>query len=86
MNESHARLVERAVAAYEQGTTTLSELAAETGLPIEEIMRALGEQGQDEALALFLQSSATIAEAHHNSHFLELARRAVEMVKARPPA
>ena len=40
-----------AVARYRAGDRTFSELAEETGLAVEEIMRAMGDGGRDEALA-----------------------------------
>ena len=70
-------LLEWAVVRYRQGDVSYSELAEQTGLAIEEIMRALGQEGRDEALAQFLASCQVVAEAEGNPAFLELARDAV---------
>ena len=71
-------LLEWAVSRYRQGTTSLSELADQTGLAVEEIVAALGDQGREEALAQFLASCRTVAEAQDNPAFLRLAQEAVE--------
>lgn len=78
-------LLEWAVSQYQAGTKSFSELAHETGLAIEEIMAAAGAQDPDTALALFLASSRTIAEAEQRPEFVRLAEEAVAAVRARPP-
>ena len=65
---------------YRSGDGSLSELAAETGLEVEEIMRAIGGNGQQEALAMFLASCQTVAEVNGNPEFLRLGQEAVEAI------
>jgi hypothetical protein len=78
-------LLDWAVDRYRQGTHSLSQLAEETGLAVEEIMEALGAENRDVALEMFLASSATVAETTQNPEFLRLAREAVEAVRAETP-
>ncbi len=75
-------LVEWAVARYRQGGISFSELAEQTGLPVEEIMAAMGEGGREAALAQFLASCRAVAETRRDPDFLRLAREAVEAVSA----
>ena len=71
-------LLEWAVSRYRQGTASLSELADQTGLAVEEIVAALGDQGREEALAQFLTSCRTVAETQDKPAFLRLAQEVVE--------
>ena len=74
---------------YRSGEGSFSELAAETGLEIEEIMRAMGGDGQQEALAMFLASCRTAAEGGGNPEFLRLGEEAVQAISreaAVPPS
>ncbi len=71
-------LLEWAIVRYRQGAASLSELADQTGLAVEEIVAALGDHGREEALAQFLASCRTVAETQHNPAFLRLAQEAVE--------
>ena len=71
-------LLEWALSRHAQGAQSFSELADETGLAQEEIMRAAGGQGREEALAGFLKSCRAVAAAQHNPEFLRLAQEAVE--------
>jgi hypothetical protein len=70
-------MLAQAVARYRQGNVSFSELAEQTGLGIEEVMRAFGQEGRDEALAQFLAGCRVVAEAEGNPAFLELAQEAV---------
>ena len=74
-------LLEWAVDQHRNGAASFSELAAETGLAVEEIMVAMGSQGKEEALEMFLASCRTVAEARSNPEFLRLAEEAVKIVQ-----
>ncbi|MGH2459080.1 MAG: hypothetical protein ACRDIY_09465 [Chloroflexota bacterium] len=67
---------------YRQGRASFSELAAETGLAVEEIMDTLGTDSRDEALALFLASCRAIADTRQRPEFLQMAREAVAALSA----
>ena len=75
-------LLEWAAARYRDGAASASELAQETGLAIEEIMRAAGSAGREAALEMFLASCRTIAAKHENPEFLRLGEAAVAAVTA----
>ena len=82
-------LVEWAVAEYRRGERSLSELAAETGLAVEEIMMAVGPDDPEQGLAQFLASARVAAEAAGDSEFLRSAERAANVVRddfARSPS
>ena len=81
--EERARhvLLAWAVDRRRRGEASFSELAAETGLAVEEIMLAMGSQGKQEALDMFLASCRTVAEASGNPDFLRLSEEAVELVR-----
>ena len=66
-----------AMARYREGDTSYSELAEQTGLAVEEIIRAFGEQGRDKALAQFLASCRVVAEAENDAAFFALAHEVV---------
>ena len=74
-------LLDWAVTRYRQGGSSFSQLAEETGLAVEEIMEAMGQQGQEAALEMFLVSCQTVAEVQNKPEFLRLAREAVATVK-----
>jgi uncharacterized protein (DUF1778 family) len=73
-------LLQWAVERHRNGDRSLSELAAETGLAVEEIVEALSRHGQQAALAMFLSSCRTIAQAEARPEFLWLAEEAVQTV------
>ncbi len=75
-------LLDWAVARYRRGGASFSELAEETGLAVEEIMEATGQQGQEAALEMFLASCQTIAQTQNKPEFLSLAQEAAETVRA----
>jgi hypothetical protein len=75
-------LLEWATERYRQGGASFSELAAESGLAIEEIMAALGQRERQEGLEMFLDSCRTIAEAQGKPEFLRLAEQVVREVSA----
>ena len=81
--EEQARqtLLAWAVNQHRRGEASFSELAAETGLAVEEIMLAMGSQGRQEALEMFLASCGTVAEARANPEFLRLGNEAVKLVQ-----
>lgn len=66
---------------HRSGEASFSELAAETGLAVEEIMLAVGRQGKQEALEMFLSSCRTVAEAKGSPEFLRLGEEAVKMAQ-----
>lgn len=81
-DESARRVLrEWATSTYRRGERSLSELAAETSIAVEEIVEALGTQDCEAALAMFLASSQTVAEAEKRPEFLRLAREAAEWVR-----
>ena len=82
--EAKARqvLLDWATSRYRAGDSGFSELATQTGLPVEEIMFAVGDQHRTDALAQFLASCRTVAEASANPAFLERAQAAVAAVEA----
>jgi len=71
-------LREWAVDRYRRGEASFSELARETGLPVEEIMDSLGTDSRDEALAMFLTSCRAIAAIRQAPDFLRMAQDVVE--------
>src|SRR5437773_2079341 len=64
-------LIDWALQRYRQGDTSFSELAADTGLAVEEIMQAAGTSGANAALEMFLASCRSIAEANDDPQFFE---------------
>lgn len=74
---AHQVLLDWVVTSHRQGSASFSELAQQTGLAIEEIMRAVGDQGRDDALAMFLASCETVAATRNDPEFLRLGREAV---------
>ncbi len=73
-------LLEWAVRRHRQGDRSFSELAAETGLAVEEIMDAAGQHDRESALAMFLASCRTIAAMENRPDFLRLAEETVQDV------
>ncbi|MGQ9573269.1 MAG: hypothetical protein ACUVV3_08825 [Dehalococcoidia bacterium] len=86
--EERARqvLLDWALERHRRSEASFSELAADTGLTVEEIMLALGDRGRQEALEAFLASCRTVAEVSGNRDFLRLGEAAVKTVRrAREP-
>lgn len=80
-------LLDWALERHRRGEASFSELAADTGLAVEEIMLALGDRGGEEALEAFLASCRTVAEISGNRDFLRLGEDAVKVVqRAHEPA
>ena len=81
--EERARqiLLEWAVDRFRRGEASLSELAQETALAVEDIMDAVGSHGREEALEMFLASCRTVAEMRGNSEFLRVGQEAVKAVR-----
>lgn len=73
-----------AIARYRAGESSFSELAAQTGLDIEEIMLAMDTEGRQEALTMFLASCRTVAEAAGNPNFFQLGEEAVNLISRQP--
>ncbi len=67
-------LLDWAVRRYHQGDTTYSLLAEETGLGVVEIMYAMGDEGLEEALTVFLARTEALAEERGNPDLSRLAR------------
>lgn len=67
---------------YRQGGATLSELADETGLSVEELVDHVGGRERGTALEMFLASCRTIAETQRRPRFLQLAEQAVASLAA----
>lgn len=80
--EAHRILLAWAADRHHQGKASLSELALETGLAVEEIMLAVGGNRQ-EGLDLFLSSCRAVAEATGNPKLLRLGIDAVRLIEAR---
>lgn len=80
--EDRARdvLLQWAVTRYQQGLGSLSELAEETGLAVEEVADAVGSRGMKEAVDMFLASCKTVAETQRKPQFLRLGQEAVKAV------
>lgn len=75
-------LLDWAAARYREGRATFSELAARTGLGVEEIMTALGGADPDAGLQMFLASCRTVADTQQHPEFLQLGEEAVRLVRA----
>ncbi len=74
-------LLKWARARHREGSMSFSELADETGLPVEEIMLAMGNE-QEDGLALFLASARAVARSTHDAEFVTAAEQAAELVRA----
>ncbi len=68
-------LLEWAAQRYRAGEASLSELAYETGIPLEAIAQYLGDEGGEEATRMFLASARRIAEAVGDPGFYIDAKR-----------
>ncbi len=77
---AHEVVLQWAVVRHRSGEASFSELAAETGLAVEEIMGAMAEGGAQSTLTAFLASCRTVAEATDNSDFLRRAQQAARLV------
>ena len=75
-------LLEWAAQQYIFETASLSELAAETALPLEGIAQAVAQQRGEEAADMYLASCRKLAETLGMPEFYGEARRAIEAVKA----
>lgn len=78
-------LLEWAIVRYREGAASASELAADSGLAVEEIMAAAGGHGREAALDMFLASCKTVASKHGNPQFLRLGEAAARLVAAESP-
>ncbi len=74
-------LLDWAVLRYRSGERSISELAEESGLAVEEIMGAVGSVDPDGALSTFLANAQTAAELEGDADFLRLAHEAVAQVR-----
>lgn len=74
-------LLEWAVQRHASGEASLSELAAETGVPIEAISEHLSGQRSEEATEMYLTSARRLAEALKTPAFYAEAKRAVKAAR-----
>jgi uncharacterized protein (DUF1778 family) len=81
--EERARevLLEWAINRHHRGEASFSQLAEETGLAVEEIMDAMGQQGKEEALEIFLTSARAAAAIEPRQGGAEFLRLAEEVAK-----
>jgi hypothetical protein len=81
--EARRVLLEWAIERHERDESTWSELAEETGLAIEEMMRAASGTREDqlEALDSFLASCRALAESRNHPEFLRAAEEAARSVR-----
>jgi uncharacterized protein (DUF1778 family) len=81
--EERARqvLLEWALERHRRSEASFSELAADTGLAVEEIMLAAGDKGRRETLEAFLASCRAVADVSGNPDFLRLGEDAVKAVQ-----
>jgi hypothetical protein len=75
-----AARIEAALALCQQGLT-FSEVAAQTGIPIEEIMDAVTAREGDMGLKQFLDACRAIAQRENDPGFLQLAEAAADRVR-----
>jgi len=75
-------LLEWASERHASGEASLSELAAETGVPIEAIEEHVSGQRSEEATAMYLTSAQRLAEALKTPRFYADAKRAVKLAAA----
>lgn len=75
-------LLEWAVSRHREGPASASELADETGLAVEEIMRALGTTDRQAALDIFVASCRTVAITMDKPEFLRVGEEAAKDVAA----
>jgi hypothetical protein len=73
-----------AVRRYRQGDNTFGELADETGLSVETIMRAAASDDRDEVLDFYLAAARTAARLLQDDGFLRSAQAAVADVRRVP--
>ena len=66
-----------AVKRYREGEHTFSQLAEETGLDVETIMRGTASADRDEALNFYLAAAGTAARLLQDEEFLRSAQAAV---------
>lgn len=75
-------LLDWAADQYRSQSASLSELAADTGLPLEGIAQRIVEKRSEQATEMYLASARKIAETLDVPEFYEAAQRAVEIAKA----
>ena len=77
--QARQELTAYAVRTYQEGRASLSELATQTGLDVPTIMDAVarGAGAEPTAVDAFLSAAKSLAEAHADPGFYELAVRAV---------
>ena len=74
-------LLDWAAQQHRAGAASLSELAAETELPLEAIARHISRQGAEEAFEVYLASSKRLAETFGMPDFYVKAQNAVQLVR-----
>lgn len=78
-------LLQWAVAQYAAGTASLSELAAETQLPLERIAREVAADRVEDTTEMYLASCQKLAQSLGMPKFYLTAKRAVRRVKEEYP-
>lgn len=79
--QARSTLLKWALERHRQGESSFSELAQESGLAVEEIMIAAGDDGREEALRAFLASCRAVADVRGDSGFFHDAEAAVRAVR-----
>jgi hypothetical protein len=80
--EAERILLDWAIERYSTGEASLSELAAETGLPLEVIATRIAERRGEAATDMYLASARRLAEVNGDPGFYAEARRAAKAVAA----
>jgi hypothetical protein len=70
-------LLEWAAERHRQGHASYSELAAETGVAVDDLMQSMGGEDRAAAFAAFLASCRAVAEANNDPGFLRAGEEAV---------
>ncbi|HEY7268222.1 MAG TPA: hypothetical protein VH951_00210 [Dehalococcoidia bacterium] len=84
VSQAHDLALEWARGQYRAGKASASEVAAESGLAVEEIMVESDEMEIDGALDAFLAGCRAAAEKSGNHEFLRLSEAAVRSLAPRP--
>ncbi len=81
-------LLDWAVQRHTAGEASLSELASETGVPLEVIAQYIAGQRSEQLTGMYLTSARRLSEIMHDPRFFADARRAVGVAKkkVRPAA
>lgn len=77
--QARKELLDHAVRDYLEGRSSLSKLAAETGVDIPTLMDAVAQVSGDDkrGIEAFLSAAKTLSKTHNDPEFYELALKAV---------